>query len=84
MPLGKKLEDKDIHILHYNLFLKPWKYKNLMYEDYFWKYAKNSKYYNYFLDTLASYTDTQREEDQQKMRALLNVALQFANKSKKE
>lgn len=84
MPLGKKLEDKDIHILHYNLFLKPWKYKNLMYEDYFWKYAKNSKYYNYFLDTLASYTDKQREEDQQKMRALLNVALQFANKSKKE
>lgn len=84
MPLGKKLEDKDIHILHFNLFLKPWLYKDLMYQEYFWKHAKNTKYYNYFLDLLNSYTDKQREEDKQKMRFLLNIALEFANKKDKQ
>ncbi len=37
MPLGERCPDPSI--VHYNLIYKPWKRKNTMYEEYFWRYA---------------------------------------------
>lgn len=38
------IKEKDIKIFHYNLDLKPWKKDGILYEDYFWNYAKSSGY----------------------------------------
>ena len=37
-------------MIHYNLFSKPWCYDNVQYADEFWKYAKDSGFYNEFIE----------------------------------
>ena len=32
-------------IVHYNMFYKPWQYKNIKYQEYFWKYAEMTPFY---------------------------------------
>lgn len=80
MPIANKLDDQDLFIIHYNMFFKPWKYKDIMYEDYFWNHAKNSKYYDVFIKQRDAYTDAQKEADQKAMAALLQDALRIARK----
>lgn len=38
------IKERDIKIFHYNLDSKPWKKDGVLYEDYFWNYAKSSGY----------------------------------------
>ena len=38
MPLGEKMENPSL--IHYNLMFKPWNLKNVMYDEYFFKYAE--------------------------------------------
>lgn len=37
MPLGERVENP--FIVHYNLIFKPWRHKDIMYEEYFWDIA---------------------------------------------
>lgn len=47
MPINaENFDEKNLKLIHYNLNLKPWKYDNIPYSDYFWKYAKKSLYYD--------------------------------------
>ena len=46
MPNRNKPEIKNPKIIHYNLFDKPWCYDDIQYQDYFWKYARQSVYYD--------------------------------------
>ncbi len=39
-PVGR------IHLVHYNMFCKPWHYENVPYGKYFWDYARKSSYCN--------------------------------------
>ena len=32
-------------LIHYNLFFKPWHFKDVQYKDYFWKYTKTTPFY---------------------------------------
>lgn len=79
MPLGCNLEDKDLFLIHYNMFYKPWKYENTMYEDYFWKYAKQTSYYDFLKNQQASYSDEQKRNDQVAIENLLKIAVNIAN-----
>lgn len=40
---------KDPYIIHYAGFQKPWKMRNVDFEHLFWKYARNTPYYEYHL-----------------------------------
>ena len=80
MPIANKLNDKDLFIIHFNMFSKPWKYKGVMYEDYFWKHAKDSKYHDDFIKQRDAYTQEQKQADMQAMLALLENALNIARK----
>lgn len=33
------------NLVHYNMFYKPWQYKNIAYGEYFWKYAAKTPFY---------------------------------------
>ena len=57
------LDEKDIHLIHYNMFKKPWHYRDVEYSDIFWKYAKETKYYAELKKELESYTDEQKQKD---------------------
>lgn len=62
------------HIVHYNMFLKPWHKEGVCYEELFWHYAKKTA----FLAELTEFRATFSEEEMQKKlsgaAALLNTA----------
>ena len=59
-----------------NLAFKPWKFDNTLYEEYFWKYAKKTEFYNQIVDIKANYTEEDRLKDSEgdkKLRALAQI-----------
>lgn len=74
MPIEGKNELDNPKLIHYNLFSKPWCYDNIPYEDYFWKYAKKSDYYNDIVDFKNTYSDEQKKSDSDCLAVLIKKA----------
>lgn len=62
MPNENMPAIKDPHLVHYNLFFKPWHFKNVQYAEYFWTSAKNTMYYKQLKDELNSFSDENRAQ----------------------
>ena len=60
-------DDKDLKIIHWKITWRPWKYKDVLYEEYFWKYAEKTDFY----DKLIQMRDSRTEEDKQKDQLLM-------------
>lgn len=58
-----KEEMENPKLIHYNLFQKPWCYDNIPYADYFWKYAKQSPFYEDICKFKAEYTQDKKDSD---------------------
>ena len=65
---------EELHLIHYNLSFKPWHFDNILYEEYFWKYAKETEYFEEIQSIKANYTDKQRAEDLETGDRLLALA----------
>ena len=63
MPNDARKELKKPKLIHYNLFQKPWCYDNIQYEEYFWKYAKQSPYYDSIVEFKKNYSNEQKKSD---------------------
>lgn len=64
MPFAnQKIGLNDIKIIHYNLTAKPWKYADVLYQEEYWKYAKQTAAYKNIKFALDSYTQKQKEND---------------------
>lgn len=50
-------------VIHYNLFDKPWCYDDISYEDYFWKYAKESGFEDEIREFKKNYSQEQKDAD---------------------
>lgn len=74
MPQEGKKPLENPKLIHYNLFEKPWHYDNVSYEEYFWKYAKESVYYKDVLECKNNYTNEQKKSDAEHMELLLYKA----------
>lgn len=61
-------------LIHYNLFQKPWCYDNIQYSDYFWKYAKQSGYYEELLTFKKNYSEKQKDSDNKCLEVLIKKA----------
>lgn len=79
MPLGEVLPDEKLYLIHYNMFFKPWKYENTMFDSYFWDIAKTTSFYDFIKNKQQSYTDEQKEQDQVAAQNLLKLAVNIAN-----
>ncbi|MBR2744009.1 MAG: glycosyltransferase family 8 protein [Clostridia bacterium] len=65
MPVsGDNIDKSRINIIHYNLAFKPWHFDDVLYQEYFWKYAKKTEFYKEILNIKANFS----EEDKQKYR----------------
>ncbi|MBQ3409376.1 MAG: glycosyltransferase family 8 protein [Clostridia bacterium] len=77
MPVsGDCVERAKINLVHYNLAFKPWKFDNTLYQEYFWKYAKKTEFYDEIVNIKKNYTDEDRERDSEgdkKLRALAQI-----------
>ena len=71
MPNDNKKPFENPNLIHYNLFAKPWCYDNIQYEDYFWRYAKNSEFYNTITDFKNNYSDEQKLSDTKSLNEII-------------
>lgn len=73
MPImGKR--DGDINLIHYNLGAKPWYFDDVLYQEYFWKYAEKTEFYNEIKEIGAKYTDADKEKDDANSAKLIELA----------
>ena len=70
-----KFDDKNLKLIHYKINLKPWKNRNVLYEEYFWNYAKKTEFYDLIRQKLEDYTDAQRERDEVAYQNLVQMAI---------
>ncbi len=79
MPQGKANGEK-AKLIHYNLAQKPWHYDGILYEEYFWEYAKRSVFYREILDAKARFTPQMAKRDEEGGAALLALAEEEAER----
>ena len=73
MPImGKR--DGEINLIHYNLGAKPWYFDDDLYQEYFWKYAEKTEFYNEIKTIGAKYTDADKERDDANSAKLIELA----------
>ena len=56
-------DDKNLKIVHYKMNLKPWHYDNIKYENLFWKYTKETSFYDYIKNIKDTYSKEQIKKD---------------------
>ncbi|MBQ7158389.1 MAG: glycosyltransferase family 8 protein [Treponema sp.] len=71
---NKDFDDKDLRLIHYKINWKPWHYDEILYEDYFWKYAKETFLYDKILKIKAGYGADLRERDTVQFNELVKMA----------
>jgi len=75
---NRKYKDK-LYLIHYNMFSKPWRYKKVPYEKYFWKYAKKTPFYRQMLNSRKNYTQAQRDDDAARGAGMIELSLSILN-----
>lgn len=74
------MPDSDVsitpNIAHYKINFKPWRYDNVPYAEYFWKYAKNTPFYDQLKKIKANYSDEEKARDQAQYDGLVALAEQ--------
>ncbi len=73
MPIDGK-DDKKPMLLHYNLTMKPWHYDGVLYEEYFWEYAKKTEFLEIIKAAKANYTPKRMAEDAEGGKRLVALA----------
>lgn len=73
MPVMGK-SDKKIKIVHYNLGFKPWYFDNVLYQEYFWKYAEKTEFYNEIKKFRENYTEEDKQRDDASSAKLIELA----------
>lgn len=82
MPLSRDLDDKNLYIIHYNMFTKPWRYDDVFYSEYFWEIVRQLDMEEQFLKELNSYSQEMKDKDTQAYQSLLNLCLELSNNAK--
>ena len=55
--------DSGLNLIHWKINWRPWKYKDVLYEEYFWKYAKMTDFYDDLIKMRDGRTDEQKKQD---------------------
>lgn len=74
--------NKETMLVHFNLFNKPWHYKNVPGEKIFWNAAKGTGFYGDLKRQQEAFDDTKQKSDQEKVGALIKKAGVLAKNKK--
>lgn len=75
MPIcPENFDDKDLKLIHFNLNLKPWRYDNIPYADYFWKYANRSLFINDILEIKKNFNDEDEKIAKKNFERLITIS----------
>ena len=67
------------HLIHYNLYSKPWHYSGVPYEDLFWDVARRTPYYTDIVRGFVEYSEQNKENDRIGGELLLRRANELSN-----
>lgn len=59
----ESFDNSQLHLIHFNMFKKPWNYSNVLYEEYFWKYAVKTYFYKDIINMKNAYTSDDIKKD---------------------
>ncbi len=74
-----EFDDKDLKLIHYKINWKPWHYDNVLYQEHFWQYAKETDYYEQILAMRDAYGDDLKARDQKQYENLVQMAIEDSN-----
>lgn len=75
MPMpDDKIKTSEIKLIHYNLAYKPWHFEDILYKEYFWKYAKQTEFFDKIMEIKENYTEEDRFKDIEQDRKLRKLA----------
>lgn len=75
MPyVNTETKPEDIKLIHYNFAYKPWHFEDVVYNEYFWEYAKKTEFYEEILKIRESYTEEQKFKDREAEKGLAELA----------
>ena len=75
MPyVNEETKKEDIKLIHYNFAYKPWHFEDVTYNEYFWKYAQKTEFYDEIIKIKESYTEEQKFQDREAERNLVELA----------
>ena len=74
--------DEGTMLVHFNLFNKPWHYKNVPGEKIFWNAAKGTGFYGDLKRQQEAFDDSKQKSDQEKVAALIEKAGKLAKAKK--
>lgn len=72
-PMPVKCDGKK-NIVHYALYKKPWEYDDVIDGDCFWKYARQSAFYDVIVKNRENFTDKERAEKELMAKEILEHA----------
>ena len=58
-------KDEDLHLIHYNMFQKPWNYPDMRCAEYFIKYAKMTEYYDFIKMQAVNDPEKRRQKEEE-------------------
>ena len=70
----------ELHLIHYNMFNKPWHYDGVLYEEFFWRFAKESPFYEEICEEKKCYTEKQRQLDAEAAKKLIGSTKEILEK----
>lgn len=65
---------KDVKLVHFNLFNKPWHYKNVPAEEIFWNAARGTGFYGDLKRQQEAFDEKKQKDDHEKVAALIKKA----------
>lgn len=80
MPIpGDEINEEDIKLVHYNLDYKPWHFEDILYQEYFWKYAEKTEFLDRIQEIKQNYTEEDKIKDAEGSKKLLETAQKEAD-----
>ena len=73
MPIGGK-DGQTPKLVHFNLAMKPWHYDGVLYEEYFWDYAKQTPFHGAIIAEKQAFTPQMAKRDKIGCEKLLALA----------
>lgn len=75
MPIADpKIKTEDVKLVHYNLAFKPWHFEDILYKEFFWRYAQETEYFDTIQNIRDSYTEEDRMKDNESHDRLIALA----------
>ncbi|MBE6536359.1 MAG: glycosyltransferase family 8 protein [Ruminococcaceae bacterium] len=73
-----EIENKDLYLMHYNMFNKPWKYDGVQNEELFWNFASKTSFAEFLENYKQKYNDRKKKKDGEAAKKLLSSAKTIA------